>query len=67
MSPHEFDQTLASMRNTLPLIWRSLYSGAVAAGFEPADAFALLQTWILSQGQNGIRIGGYPGTKPDTD
>lgn len=54
MKPHEVEQGLAVMRDTLPRMWKSLYDGGLAAGFDPATALIMVQTWILSQNPHGI-------------
>lgn len=58
------EQELASIRDTVPPIWWSLYLGSVAVGFDTVQAFALVQTWILSQNSNGIQPPRTNGPKP---
>ena len=64
LNPSEFDQAMAEMREVTPRIWWNLYDGCLAAGFTPQQAISLVQTYILSQGQQGTRpdssVGGAP-------
>lgn len=50
MSNDNIDQMAAGIRDGLPRLWYALYVGCVQAGFEKSQAFALLQTFILSNG-----------------
>jgi hypothetical protein len=59
------EQKLAAIRDSIPRLWWSIYQGTLAAGFNHLEAFALLQTWILSQTPNGIQPPRQSG--PDTD
>ncbi len=55
MTPQQRDQALAEFRDVIPAMWRSLYDGSLAAGFDKRQAFVLLQTWLLAQNPNGTR------------
>ena len=49
MTPEEqskFDQDLAGFRDTLPLMWWSLYSGLLEQGFNESQAMRLVIAWI---------------------
>jgi hypothetical protein len=48
-------EVFAELRDTVPRMWWNLYQGAVQAGFDQRQAFALVQTFILAQNPNGIR------------
>lgn len=54
MHDPKIDQAFATMRDIIPQSWWAYYTGSIAAGFTPIQAFALLQTHILSQNPHGI-------------
>lgn len=51
---HDTEQMLAGIRDTIPRVWWAVYSGLIAAGFTPGQAFVLLQTYVLAQCSNGV-------------
>jgi hypothetical protein len=55
MKPNEFDQVVATYRDTMPRCWWAIYQGAMAAGFTERQAFALVTTNILANGSAAIR------------
>lgn len=63
-SEQEVDQIMMVMRDYHPRAWWNVYQGSIQAGFPPREAFALLQTYILSQNPNGIVLprGNGPGS-----
>lgn len=40
------DQDLATIRDSLPAMWWSLYQGCIDAGFTETDAMKLVRTFI---------------------
>ena len=62
----EYEQALATLRDSIPRTWWSVYQGSKAVGFTHEQAFSLLHTYILSQGRNSVKPGDVHGTS-DTD
>lgn len=50
----KLDQGMALIADTFPPMWRRVYDECLNAGFEEAQAFKLLQTYILSMGTSGV-------------
>lgn len=50
-----FEQDMAKLRDGMPRVWWALYTGALEAGFGPAQAYGLVTAFILSQNTHGIR------------
>ena len=51
----ELDQASASLGESFPLLWRSIYRNCLLEGFDKSESFRLVQTYILSNAPNGIR------------
>ncbi|KKM86805.1 hypothetical protein LCGC14_1275260 [marine sediment metagenome] len=53
---HDLEQSIAVMGDMFPPLWRKMYTRSIEEGFTEEQAFALVQTYILSgavQGVNG--------------
>ncbi len=50
----ELDQAAAKLGDNLPALWRRIYGGCKDKGFTDIESFKLLQTYILSNGPNGV-------------
>jgi hypothetical protein len=55
MSDYKRDQDLAGMRDGLPRFWWAIYCGCMEAGFNEKQSFALLETFIVTQNQYGVK------------
>lgn len=42
----EWDQRASAEADLLPLLWRRLYNGSLAAGFTPEESLSLLRAFI---------------------
>lgn len=63
----ETEQSIANARDTFPRLWWSLYVGSIAAGFNPKQAFSLVQTWIIANNVNSVRPNDQDGQKPEEE
>lgn len=49
------EQDIAGIRDSVPHLWWGVYQGCLQAGFDERQAFALVETFILSSFSGGIR------------
>lgn len=47
------EQSFATIRDGMPRMWWALYQGSLSAGFDRYQAFALVQTYIMSSNPHG--------------
>lgn len=67
MQPNpKFDQAAAQLRDTLPPLWYGLYQGCIDAGFSHAQAFCLVQTYVLGMHSSCIKPNDGPSLPPET-
>lgn len=51
----QLEQMFATTRDTYPRLWWALYSGSIAAGFNPNQALSLVQTFIMADKVTSVR------------
>lgn len=61
----EFEDTMNLFREVIPRTWWNIYQGCLQKGFNERQAFALVETYILSSNTNGIQPPDMDGPNSD--